>query len=162
MASDYEDLYDIDNMSDADLKDLVLQELQEHPEIDVDLIEVSVQDGEVRIAGRVGTEQEVQQVEHVLTDLLGASDIHNELVIDELVRGQRSEAADDAFIEEREAESQTGETARRTSDTAEHLMDDIEADQFGTHNVQDAIQRGTAYEPPDRDLQEGIRGGEDH
>ena len=162
MASDYEDLYDIDNMSDADLKALVIQELHEHPEIDVDLIEVSVQDGEVRIAGRVGTEQEVQQVEHVLTDLLGASDIHNELVIDELVRGQRSEAADDAAIEEAEADAQVGETARRTSDTAEHLMDDIAADQFGTHNVQDAIQRGTAYEPPDRGLQEGILGGEDH
>lgn len=94
MASDYEDLYDIDNISDADLRELVLQELHEHPEIDVDFIEISVQDGEVRVAGRVGTEQEVQQIEHVLTDLLGASDIHNELVIDELVRGERSEAAD--------------------------------------------------------------------
>src|SRR5688500_394361 len=116
MASDYEDLYDIDNMSDADLKALVIQELHEHPDIDVDLIEVSVQDGEVRIAGRVGTEQEVQQVEHVLTDLLGASDIHNELVIDELLRGERSEAADDAAMEESEADAQMGETARRTSD----------------------------------------------
>ena len=87
MASDYEDLYDIDNMSDGELRKLVLQELHEHPEIDVDRIEVSVQDGEVRIAGRVGTEQEVQQIEDVLADLLGASDIHNELVIDELVGG---------------------------------------------------------------------------
>jgi hypothetical protein len=162
MASDYEDLYDIDNMSDADLKDLVIQELHEHPDIDVDLIEVTVQDGEVRVAGRVGTEQEVQQVEHVITDLLGASDIHNELVIDELVRGQRSEAADDAMTEETEADAQTGETARRTSDTAEHLMDDTAAEQFGTHNVQDAIQRGTSYEPPDRPGQEGILGGENH
>ena len=162
MASDYEDLYDIDNMSDADLKDLVIQELHEHPDIDVDLIEVTVQDGEVRVAGRVGTEQEVQQVEHVITDLLGASDIHNELVIDELVRGQRSEAADEAMVEEAAADAQTGETARRTSDTAEHLMDDTSAEQFGTHNLQDAIQRGTSYEPPDRPGQEGILGGENH
>lgn len=162
MASDYEDLYDIDNMSDADLQALVMQELQEHPEIDVDLIEITVRDGEVRVAGRVGTEQEVQQIEHVITDLLGAGDIHNELVIDELVRGERSEAADDAAVEELEADAQTGETARRTTDTAEHLLEDTEAEQFGTHNLQDAIQRGTTYEPPDHSVQEGVRGGENH
>ena len=162
MASDYEDLYDIDNMSDADLKDLVIQELRGNPDIDVDLIEVTVHDGEVRVAGRVGTEQEVQQVEHVISDLLGASDIHNELVIDELARGERSEAADDAMIEELEADPQTGESAGRTSDSAEHLLDNTAADQFGTRNVQDAVQRGTSYNPPDRPVQEGIRGGENH
>ncbi|MGQ0814533.1 MAG: BON domain-containing protein [Gemmatimonadota bacterium] len=162
MARDYEDVFDIGNMGDDELKDLVLQELSEFPEIDVDLIKVSTQDGAVRVSGRVGTEQELQQVEHVLTDLLGIDHVSSDLVIDELVRGERSEAADDAWSEDMEADAQIGERAARTSDTADHLLEDLPADQFGTHNVQDAIQRGTAYEPPDRAIQEGIRGAEDH
>jgi osmotically-inducible protein OsmY len=99
-TDDFQDIYDIDNLGDDDLKDLVLQELREYPEIDVDLIEVQVREGAIRLSGRVGTEQEVQQVEHVITDLLGVGQVANELVVDELVRGARSEGADDAWIEE--------------------------------------------------------------
>ena len=162
MASDYEDLYDIDNMSDGELRKLVLQELHEHPEIDVDRIEVSVQDGEVRIAGRVGTEQEVQTVEHVVTDLLGVGRVSNELVVFDAVRGQRSEAADDAFVEDLEADPQVSVGSDTTSDTAQHLVEDLEAEHFGTHDPQEAIERGTAYEPPDRAIQQGTYSIEDH
>src|SRR5512134_1549261 len=100
MARDYSDLYDLDNMSDADLKDLVLQQLREYPELDVDLIEVNVDDGRVSVSGRVGTEQEVQQIGHVLTDVLGVRSLSNELVIDELTRGELSEAVDDAWAQD--------------------------------------------------------------
>ena len=161
-TDDFQDIYDIENMGDDELKDLVLQELAEFPEIDVDLIEVQVRAGAIRLAGRVGTEQEVQQVEHVVTDLLGSKTVTNELVVDELVRGQRSEAADEAWAEENDADPQTGEQAPRTSDTASHLMNDTAAEQFGTHNMQEAIERGTAYEPPDRPIQEGNTGREEH
>src|SRR5437762_585270 len=100
MASDFEDLYDLENLNDDELKQLVLQELSEYPEIDVDLIEIRAQDGVVTVTGRVGTEQELQQVEQVLTDVIGVDSVRNELVIDELVRGERSEAADDAWAED--------------------------------------------------------------
>jgi hypothetical protein len=161
-TDDFQDIYDIDNMGDDDLKDLVLQELREYPEIDVDLIEVQVREGAIRLSGRVGTEQEVQQVEHVITDLLGVGQVANELVVDELVRGARSEGADDAWIEENEVDSQIGGQGPRTSDTAAHLMEDTQSEHFGTHDVQEAIERGTSYEPPDRIVQQGNTGLEEH
>jgi hypothetical protein len=164
MAREYDDLYDLNNLDDNEIKDLVMQELHEYPDIDPDLVEVNVQGGVVRVSGRVGTEQEVQTVEQVITDVLGIQNVNNELVVDEVVRGQRSEAADDAFIEDLEADAQlgVGTAGNTTSDTAQHLVEDVEADQFGTHNPQEATERGTAYEPPDRAVQRGSYSREDH
>lgn len=164
MAREYDDLYDLSNLDDNEIKDLVLQELHEYPDIDPDLVEVNVQGGVVRVSGRVGTEQEVQTVEQVITDVLGIQNVNNELVVDEIVRGERSEAADDAYIEDIEADAQlgVGTASNTTSDTAQHLVEDLEADQFGTHNPQDATERGTAYEPPDRPVQQGSYSREDH
>jgi hypothetical protein len=88
--------------------------------------------------------------------------VANDLVVDELVRGARSEGADDAWIEENEADPQIGTQGPRTSDTAAHLIEDTQAEHFGTHNVQEAIERGTAYEPPDRIVQQGNTGLEEH
>lgn len=164
MARDYDNLYDITNLDDGELKDLVLQELREYPDIDVDLVEVNVDQGRVHLAGRVGTEQEVQAVESVVTDLLGVDRVRNELVVFDSVRGERSEAADDALVEELEADPQfsVGAGTQNTSDTAQHLVEDLEAEHFGTHNVQEAVERGTAYEPPDRAIQQGTYSIEDH
>lgn len=163
MADEYDDLYDIANLDDGELKDLVLQELSEYPDIDVDLVEVEVERGKVRLSGRVGTEQEVQTVEHVITDLLGVDRVNNELVVFDAVRGERSEAADEAFVEDLEADSQIGGPGNSTtSDTAQHLVEDLEAEHFGTHNPQEAVERGTAYEPPDRAIQQGTYSIEDH
>lgn len=164
MADDYDDLYDIPNLDDGELKELVLQQLREHPDIDVDLVEVDVRRGQVRLAGRVGTEQEVQTAEHVVTDLLGEDRVRNELVVVDIVRGQRSEAADDALIEDLATEPHVamGAGDTNTSDTAQHLVEDLEAEHFGTNDPQEAVERGTAYEPPDRSIQQGSYSIEDH
>lgn len=162
MAREYDDLYDVSNLDDGELKDLVLQQLREYPDIDAELVEVDVQQGRVRLSGRVGTEQEVQTVEHVVTDLLGVDRVQNELVIFDAVRGERSEAADDALVEERAADPQFSAGPSNTSDTAQHLVEDLEAEQFGTHNPQEAVERGTSYEPPDRAIQQGTYSIEDH
>ena len=164
MAHEFDDLYDVTNLDDAELKDLVLQQLSEYPDIDVDLVEVYVENGAIRLAGRVGTEQEIQTVEQVLTDVMGLNRVQNDLVLDELVRGERSEAADDAYIEDLEADPQfaVGAGSETTSDTAQHLIEDLEAEHFGTHNVQEATERGTAYEPPDRPGQDGGFSREEH
>jgi hypothetical protein len=162
MADDYENLFDIENLSDQELTDLVRQQFREYPEIDPDRVEVSVEQGRVRLEGRVGTEQELQQIEHVLTDLLGVSALSNELVVDELVRGERSESADDAAAEDLAADPQTGTGARRTEDSAKHLLGDTAAELYGTHDPQQAIQDGLAYEPPDRPVQEGSWSRENH
>ena len=164
MADEFDDLYDIANLDDRELKDLVLQELREYPDIDVDLVEVAVERGKVHLTGRVGTEQEVQTVEHVVTDLLGVERVTNELVVFDAVRGERNEAADDAYVEEMEADPQlsAGPGIANTSDTAQHLVEDLEAEHFGTHDPQEAVERGTTYEPPDRAIQQGTYSIEDH
>jgi len=152
MPGDYEDLYDIENMSDDELRQLVLDELLGYPDVDVDYIEVSVRNGAVTLSGRVGTEQDLQRAEAVVTDVLGIENITNELVVDELVRAELDEAADDAHAQELETALSAG---ARTSDEASHLMENLDAEQFGTGDPQEAIERGTSYEPPDTPPQVG-------
>lgn len=162
MAKDYEDLFGTENLTDQELKDLVYQQFSEIPEIDPDLVNVEVSGGQVRLTGRVGTEQELQSIERVLTDVLGVAQVENELVIDELVRGERSQAADDALAEQIENEPQMGTGAERTEDSAKHLLGDVAAEMYGTHDPQEAIQDGVTYEPPDRPVQEGSWSREQH
>jgi hypothetical protein len=148
MDNDFDDLYDIDNMDDDEIRDLIRQEIEDTANLDPDLIEVEVEDGHVTISGRVGTEQEIQLIDQLLTDTLGLSEVSNELVLDQLVRGQRSEAADEAWVEENAGGSQLGHKGIRTSDEASHLQADVDADQFGTGDPQEAVERGTTYDPP--------------
>jgi len=162
MATDFEDLYDLDNLDDQEIADLIYQELEEYPEIDPDLIDVEVEDGFVTVTGRVGTEWELQVVEHVLTDVLGIANYSNELVLDELVRGEYSPAADEAVAEDLEVEAQIGEGAGQTDPSAEHLIEDLAGELYGTHDVQQAIEFGEAYEVPDRPVQEGSWSEEAH
>ncbi|MEX2283354.1 MAG: BON domain-containing protein [Gemmatimonadota bacterium] len=162
MADDFENLYDLDNLNDAELRDLVRQQLSEYPEIDPDLVDVQVVDGRVQLSGRVGTEQELQQIEHVITDVIGLSAVDNEMVVDELVRGEMPEAADDAAAYERSVDPQMGTGARRTEDSARHLQGDTSAELYGTHDPQQATEGGLAYVPPDRPIQQGTESRENH
>lgn len=149
MAQDFENIYDIESMDDGEIKALIEQELSENPDIDPADVDVSVSAGMVTLEGRVGTEGEYQGIEHVVTDLIGIKDVSNNLVIDELRRGEQSEAADYA-------------AGDRTSDTAQHLMDDTAGDQFGTSDMSEAISEGLSYNPPDNPVQEGTWSKENH
>src|SRR5690625_4964092 len=119
MPADYEDLFDLDNLDDDEIYDLIMQEVSEVPELDPELIDVQVDDGFVTLMGRVGTEQELQQFEFLVSDTLGIRNYSNEIVIDELVRAEYSEAADDAIIEDEEVEAQLGESGERTDPQAD-------------------------------------------
>lgn len=163
MAQDFSgDLYNLADLSDEELRDLILQELQESPELDPGWIEVDVRDGFVTLSGSVGTDGEVQIVEKIVHDQLGVETYANELVVDDLHRGEQPFAADDAALADLEVDEQLGEPSDQHSDTAEHLMQDLEADTFGTHDLHQAIRDGTAYEPPDRPIPDGYGSREDH
>ncbi|HEX7048966.1 MAG TPA: BON domain-containing protein [Longimicrobiales bacterium] len=162
MPDDYEDLYDLDNLDADEIYDLLVQELGDYPDLDPDLLEIEVEDGFVTLTGRVGTEQELQEIEYVLTDVLGISNYSNELIVDELVRAEAAVGADDAVVEDEEVEAQFGEEGERTDPQADHLLVDLGGEQYGTHNAQRAIARGEAYEPPDHPLQEGSWSEERH
>lgn len=161
-TQDFEDVYRLDDMDDDELRDLIVQALEEYPDIDPDRVDVQVEDGFVKLTGRVGVEEELQEIEHILTDVIGVTDYSNELIVDELVRITFSEAADEAVAEAGEAEAYLGDGGDLTDPEADHLIEDVAADLYGTHDVQKAISRGEAYEPPDRPIQEGTWSEEDH
>jgi hypothetical protein len=160
MADDYEDFYDIESMTDEELEALVREQLGEHPDIDPAGLELAVSNGRVTLEGRIGTEAELQIIEHVLTDVIGVQ-VSNDLVVDELVRQEQPEGADvaNARIYSR---GQARGGADRTEDSAEHMLRDTAAEQYGTDDMGEAIERGHSYNPPDTPVQEGTRSRENH
>ncbi|MBI4408742.1 MAG: BON domain-containing protein [Gemmatimonadetes bacterium] len=162
MRRDYEDVFDLGDLDDGEIAQLIRQQLEEYPELDPDLLRIDVSDGFVTLSGRVGTEQELQTLEHVITAVLGIPKYSNEVVVDELVRGEYSEAADEAAAQDNEVAGQLGKGAVLAEDSASHLLEDLESELYGTHDVNQAIERGYTYEPPDRPLQEGSWSEETH
>lgn len=162
MARDFGDLYDFRNMTDDEVRDVVLEHLREQPNLDSDDIDVTVRNGMVTLSGRVGTDTEIQVAEAVLDDVLGIETYSNELVVDELRRGQAPEAADDEAAMIQEADAELGGAELYQSDTAEHLVEDLEGETLGTHDMGRAIQDASAYSPPDSPVGDGYGSREDH
>lgn len=160
MAEDYEDFYDIESMTDEEIEALVREQLDEHPDLDTARLDFSVSDGRVQMSGRIGTEAELQIMEHVLTDVIGVK-VDNDLVIDELVRQEQPAGADEANAK-LYSQGQAHGGADRTEDSAEHLLSDTAAEQFGTDDMGEAIERGQSYNPPDTPVQEGTWSRENH
>lgn len=155
------DIFDFSGMTDDELYDVVVQHLREHPEVDEGWVQVGVKDGHVTLSGRVGSDSEVSVAEQVVTEILGL-ELTNELMVDELHRGEMPEAADDAVMQDMEVDSQYGDTNEQQSDTAAHLVENLDAQMYGTHSVTEAVNDGASYEPPDRPMGEGYGSRENH
>jgi osmotically-inducible protein OsmY len=97
MAHDFEDLHNLDDLTDDELRDVVREHLREHGGVDVDSITVHVEDGVVNLAGRVGTEAEARMAERIVTDTLGIERFENELAVDALRRDENPAAIDDTL-----------------------------------------------------------------
>jgi hypothetical protein len=147
MAEDYEDFYDIESMTDEEVQALVRERLDADSSLDAERIDLSVSDGRVTVSGRVGTESEADIIERLLTDGIGV-EVVNHLIVDELVRQQQPEAADEANARVY-TQGQGHGGADRTEDSAEHLLRDTSAEQYGTDDMGEAIERGHSYNPPD-------------
>src|SRR5690606_8006304 len=141
---------------------VVVEHLREYPNLNEAGIEVAVRDGHVILSGRVGTDAEVQEAEAVLDDVLGIDSYTNDLVVDESMRYELPEAVDDAAAAEEELDDQFGESTEQQSDTAEHLTEDLEAQTYGTHDMDEAIRDGATYIPPDRPVSDGYDSRENH
>jgi hypothetical protein len=159
MARDFENLDDLDDLSDGELRNLVRDRLAEHRGLDLRDITVTVHDRVVALDGRVGTEGERRVAERVVTDLIGITTVRNNLVVDELRRAESPEAVDEHLADEDEhAGLLLGDRAVPLSPEAEHLEEDLDSRLFGTTDVGSAIQNGTAWIPPTSPTQEGIEG----
>ena len=159
--ADFEDTLNLEQMDDPDVAELVRQQLDEDEAFNPDAVEIDVAEGHITVAGRVGTEAERQRVDQVLTGL-GATDYDNNVVVDEAARAQRAGPADGAHIEDQEARAQIGESGKATTDTAEHLHEDRSDRLYGTKDRKKATEEGIPYTPPDRPVQEGVEGDEQH
>ena len=159
MARDYEDLQNLDQLDDREIRDLVRERLAAHNGLDIDDIVVNVENGAIALSGRVGTEGERRIADHILTDVLGVQEFRNDLVIDPIRRAESPIDIDDHLDdEERTSGLLLGDRAVPLSPEAEHLADEADADIEGTTDVGNAIESAASWNPPESPTQEGVAG----
>ena len=163
MARDFENIHDRENLSDDELRELVRTHLADNNSIDVDDINVHVEKGRLRLIGRVGTESEARVAEHVVTDVLGFTDVSNELVVDELRRAESPEAIDEHLADEEAHEGLLlGDRPVPLTDENAQVADQLDHRLYGTTDVGESIADGAPWIPPESPTPEGMGGAEDH
>lgn len=159
MAHDFENTDDISGMTDDELHRLVRDRFDSEQALDPDDLVVTVRDGRVTVAGRVGTEVELRIADHLLSDGLGLTDYDNHLVVDPIRRAESPEAIDEHLVDEAEHEGRLlGDRAVPLSPEAEHREDNVSAHTFGTADVQESIEEAAPWIPPEGPTPEGLRG----
>jgi hypothetical protein len=160
MARDYEDINNIDQLDDRDLRDTVREHLAAHNGLDIDDITVTIEDETVVVlSGRVGTEGERRVAEHILTDQLGIQDFRNDLVIDPIRRAESPVDIDDHLAEEeREDGVMLGDRPVPFSDESAHLADVAQDDLGGSTDIQNVMEDGATWNPPTSPTPEGLSG----
>lgn len=159
MAQDFENIDDTAAMSDGELRAFVRDRLEQQLAFDPEDIEVAVRNGVVSLSGRVGTESEFRVVEHLLTDVLGLSEVKNELVVDPIRRAESPMAIDEHLADEDAHEGLLlGDRPGTDSPEADHLREDVRAELFGTADVQKAIEGAIPWIPPESPTPEGASG----
>ena len=160
MARDYEDLHNIEELDDNELRELVREQLREHAQLDIDEITVHASEGKVTLSGRVGSDSERRVAEHVLTDVLGIEDYDNDLVVDALARAMNPEAADESVEEANERSGGLrGDREVSMTDESAHLADSAEGDRSGTSDYTRVMEDGMTYNPPSSPTAEGESDG---
>jgi hypothetical protein len=167
MARDFEDINDLDDLSDDELRGLVREHLDAHNALDIDDLTVRVENGTVILGGRVGTDGERLIAEHVVTDVVGFADVRNEIFVDATRRAISPEAIDEHLVDEERREGLLlGDRPVPISPETEDRDDDLDAQLFGTTDVQQATEDGTPWIPPESPTPEGLTGdgevGENH
>lgn len=159
MAQDYENIDGTADMSDGELRAFVRDRLEEQLAFDADDVEIAVRNGAVSVSGRVGTESEYRIVEHTLTDVLGLTEVKNELVVDPLRRAESPIAIDEHLADEEAHEGLLlGDRPLAEDPEAEHLQEDVRSELFGTTDVQKSIEGAIPWTPPESPTPEGLSG----
>jgi hypothetical protein len=161
MERDFENVHDLENLDDRELRDVVREHLSAHKGLDPDDITVLAVKSHVTLTGRVGTEGERRIAEHVLTDVLGITDFTNELVVDQIRRAESPVAIDEHLADEEEhAGLLLGDVPVPLSPEADHLADDFHHDIAGTTDYEQVMEDGMTWNPPESPTPEGLRGSD--
>ncbi len=158
MAQDFENVFDLDDLSDAELRELVRDQLAQDDSLDVAGILVHVKDGYVTLAGRVGTEGEKQIADHVLSDVIGLESFSNDLLVDPVRRDEEPEAADEAVARAASRGEDPllgGSDLSATDDEAQRVTDNDDAALFGSRDIESVMENGVPWIPPDEPTPEG-------
>ena len=162
MEKDYEDLDEIDELSDNELRALVRDTFDQQLAVDPDDVTVSAHSGVVTLTGRVGTEEELRIAERLVTDVVGLGKVRNNLFVDPVRRAESPEAIDEHLVDERLHEGLLlGDTPRPEDPESEHLHENLRAELFGTTDVQQSIEEAIPWNPPDGPTPEGREGSEE-
>jgi len=136
MARDFEDVNDIDDLSDDELRGLVRERLAADSALDIDDLTINVEDGRVLLDGRVGTDEERRIAEHIVTDVLGIEEYENNIFVDPIRRALSLEAADDNLEEEERTEGRLlGDKPIGISPEAETTTEDLDAELYSTNSA---------------------------
>ena len=159
MERDYEDISDLDDLSDNELRALVRDRFDEQVAFDPDDVQIAVRSGVVYLGGRVGTEEEYRIIERVVTDVVGLNKVRNEILVDPIRRAVSPEAFDEHLADEEIHEGLLlGDRPRNESPEAEHIREDMRSELFGTTDVQNSIANALPWNPPDTPTPEGVSG----
>lgn len=160
MARDFDNTDDMPGMTDDELYRLVRERFDAEQALDPDDLVISARDGRVTVTGRVGTEVELRIADHVLSDGIGLADYDNQLVVDPIRRAESPEAIDEHLVDEAAHEGRLlGDRAIPLSPEAEHVGGDhANAHMFGTADVQESIEEGAPWIPPEGPTPEGLAG----
>ena len=162
MEKDYENVDEIDELSDNELRALVRDTFDQQVAFDPDDVDISVRSGVVTLSGRVGTEEELRIAERLVSDVVGVRSVNNELVADPIRRAESPEAIDEHLVDEEQHEGLLlGDTPLPEDPEAQHLHENIRAELFGTTDVQQSISGGIPWNPPEGPTPEGMEGSED-
>jgi hypothetical protein len=159
VEKDFEDLSEIDELSDGELRALVRDRLEEQLAFDQNDVELSVRGGAVQLSGRVGTEEEFRIIERVVTDIVGIKRVTNNLVVDPIRRAESPTPIDEHLVDEELHEGLLlGDRPRPEDPESGHLHEDLRAELFGTTDVQQSIADAIPWNPPDGPTPEGVSG----
>lgn len=159
VTRDYEDLHNLDELDDSELRRLVQEQLSQHDRLDITEIMVHASGGVVTLAGRVGTDQERRIAEHVLTDVLGIQKFTNDLLVDPNFRATNPEAADEAqaYDASEDGKSLIDVEVPLSGESA-YLADGVIEGPNGASDMESVMEDGTTWSPPDSPTPEGLRG----
>jgi len=162
VEKDYENSSETDQLSDNELRALIVDTFDQQVAFDPNDVEIAVRSGVVSLSGRVGTDEELRIIERTVTDIVGLKKVRSALVVDPIRRAESPEPIDEHLADEQLHEGLLlGDVPRPEDPEAQHLHPNIRAELFGTTDVQQSISGAIPWNPPEGPTPEGTDGQED-
>jgi hypothetical protein len=97
------------DLSDDEIVELVTEHLVQDGHIRIEYIKIECLDGNLHLAGRVGSEEELQAIEEILGDVLDLPSYENSVWVDDSLAFQSDDSSKgtDASSHDEESESET-------------------------------------------------------